>query len=73
VNIKREKELDKGREGKREPGLERKEPRKHLAKVVPFDTVWFWTPGQWTKVHILHIKADLTSRFSQPESPYPQP
>lgn len=27
--------------------------------------VRFWTPGQGTEGHILHIKADLASRFSQ--------
>jgi hypothetical protein len=61
---------EKGRENR---GQEKKrEPRKHLAKVVSFDTVWFWMPGQWTEVHILNIKADLTSGFYQPERPCPQ-
>jgi hypothetical protein len=28
-------------------------------------SVWFWTPGQEAGVHILQIKADLASKFSE--------
>lgn len=31
-------------------------------------TVWLRTPAQGTEVHVLHIKKDLCSRFSQHHS-----
>jgi hypothetical protein len=43
----------------------KREEKKWEKERMQRKTVWFWNPGQGTEVHILHIKADLASRFFQ--------
>lgn len=58
--------------GERKRSEKRAGGKKAPRQRCPFNTVSFWALGQWAAVYILHIKADLVSRFPSPTPSTPQ-